>query len=267
VFDAFIGQQSGERNRSFRLRRLGSHVIAIGLHALAITAAVQLAAAPRAPTVAPLPRAVPVHLGLTLSEACLRRPAARAPLPTPAAARATDATPRSRRRHPTPAAPPVTEPAALALTVREPTPMSELVSPATTSNAGPQPAAESPAAGAASGAGGTGAASGVNALAATPPRRPSRFLPELLAQQQKIAGAPPEFPASLATAGAAFVIQARICVGPDGHVDGVDLLRTAHPTLDGNVISAVGHWRYRPLLAGGIAVPFCTLVRFEFRAT
>jgi hypothetical protein len=285
VFEAFLGQ----RNISIRRRRLGGHAIAIALHALAITAVTQLPRAPHAPTAVPAPRTVPVHIGLTLSEACLRRtpPAARALANTGA-----DPAPRSRRRQTTPPTRPLAAPAATALALREPTPMSEaVVSAAPTSRAEPPTAAESLAPGVIMGAAGTAAASAVNDLPSSslsrlqagesrgegagiraapllaPPRRASRFLPEALAQQQKVAGAPPEFPASLATEGANFVIQARICVGPGGQVDLVELLRTAHPTLDANVISAVGRWRYRPLMAGGIAVPFCTLVRFEFRAT
>jgi hypothetical protein len=145
--------------------------------------------------------------------------------------------------------------------------MSDVVSAAPTNSSTATAAAESLAPGAVTA--GTGAPKGVPqaAPAAAPAQRTPRFLPEPMAQQQRIAGNAPDFPPSLATGGATFVIHARICVGLDGHVDRVELLRTAHPTLDGNVISAVGRWRYRPLLAGGIAVPFCTLVRFEFRAT
>jgi hypothetical protein len=147
--------------------------------------------------------------------------------------------------------------------------MSDVVSAAPTSSSTATPAAKSLAPGAVMEAAGTAAPKGVPEAApvAAPAQRTPRFLPEPMAQQQRIAGDAPDFPPSLATGGATFVIHARICVGVDGHVDRVELLRTAHPTLDGNVISAVGRWRYRPLLAGGIAVPFCTLVRFEFRAT
>jgi hypothetical protein len=263
MFEAFIGQ----RPPALRRRRFAGHAIAIGLHALAITAAAQLVRAPRAPIAVPVPRAVAVHLGLTLSQACLRR------TPTPAAAHAATARPtgepppRSRRR-PMPA---LARPqsAAVALISREPTPVSDVVSAAPTSDSAPTPAAQSPATGTLAAAARTAATTGMNAVAVAPAaaRSAPRFLPEPLAQQQKIAGEPPDFPASLATGGATFVIHARICVGPDGHVDRVELLRTAHPTLDGNVVSAVGRWRYRPLVAGGIPVPFCTLARFEFRAT
>jgi hypothetical protein len=270
VFEAFIGQGTP----SLRRRRLAGHAIAIGLHALAITTAAQLARAPRAPIALPAPHAVPVHLGLTLSQACLRR--APAPAHALAAAAATppakpkaDPAPRSRRHPMIPGGRPLA--AAAALPLREPTPMSDVVSPAPTSDVEPTPAAQRPASGTIDGAVRTSMATGMSAGALAPvspaPRPAPRFLPEPLAQQQKIAGEPPDFPASLATGGATFVIHARICVGPDGHVDRVELLRTAHPTLDGNVVSAVGRWRYRPLVAGGIPVPFCTLARFEFRAT
>ncbi|HEY0705898.1 MAG TPA: energy transducer TonB [Polyangia bacterium] len=99
------------------------------------------------------------------------------------------------------------------------------------------------------------------------PRSAPRFLPEPLANQQKLAGAAPDFPAHLAVNGALYVIHARICVATSGDVERIELLKTAHPTLDANVRSAVGRWRYRPLLAGAVPIPFCTLARFEFRAT
>jgi TonB family protein len=95
----------------------------------------------------------------------------------------------------------------------------------------------------------------------------SRFLPEPLANQQKVFGEPPPFPASLARDGAFFVVHARICVSASGEVEKVELLRRAHPTLDANVVAAAGRWRYRPLEVNGSAVPFCTLAHFQFRAT
>jgi TonB family protein len=91
-------------------------------------------------------------------------------------------------------------------------------------------------------------------------------LPEALANLQRLAGAAPDFPPSLAGAGASYLVQARVCVHPNGQVDSITLLRSAHPILDANVRTAVGKWRYRPLLVAGAPVPFCTLLRFEFRA-
>jgi TonB family protein len=98
------------------------------------------------------------------------------------------------------------------------------------------------------------------------PAARARFLPEALAREQRLSGTQPEFPRALATAGALFVIHAKICVDRAGAVDRVTLVRGAEPTLDANVLAATRGWRYRPLAVDGTAVPFCTLVRFEFRA-
>ena len=62
------------------------------------------------------------------------------------------------------------------------------------------------------------------------------------------------------------MILARVCVDESGLVSSVSLERAAHPALDAQVSSALGTWRYRPLLAAGLPIPFCTFVRFEFRA-
>ena len=42
---------------------------------------------------------------------------------------------------------------------------------------------------------------------------------------------------------------AKICVSRTGSVDSVTILQGADPLLDGNVVSAVKNWRYRPLMA------------------
>jgi outer membrane biosynthesis protein TonB len=110
-------------------------------------------------------------------------------------------------------------------------------------------------AGAVSGSGGGGpAAAG-----------PRKMLPEALGKMQRLSGAAPAFPAQLAKEGSLFVVMTKVCVSAGGTVETVDLMKRADPTLDKNVIEAVRGWRYKPLLSGETAVPFCTFVRFEFR--
>ena len=41
-------------------------------------------------------------------------------------------------------------------------------------------------------------------------------------------------------------------------------MQRADSLLDENVVRAVKGWRYRPLMADNIAVPFCYFGRFEF---
>jgi outer membrane biosynthesis protein TonB len=268
AFDAFLGAAGDRRPRPGRWWALAGAAV---LHAGALGALYVR----HAPTHATRPvLSVPVvfrpaRLALPAPALAKHEPAPPAPISAPAPR------PRSARR----------APAALR---REPRPAQE-AKPATTQSPAPPdtrltqptPATPPPVAGPAAGSAGTpapGPASAAVAAATTPASaagsgaaggtgaRPARFLPEALANLQKLSGAAPEFPASLAQAGAVHVVQARICVAPAGHVESVTLLKGAHPVLDGNVRRAVMTWRYRPLLAGGAAIPFCTLARFEFKA-
>jgi protein TonB len=93
-----------------------------------------------------------------------------------------------------------------------------------------------------------------------------KFLPPLMGAKQRISGAEPEFPTNLRTAGARYLVVAKICVGPSGAVDTVTLLKRAHPTLDNNVVSTVKTWRYRPLTANGTPVPFCYFLNHQFES-
>ncbi len=63
-----------------------------------------------------------------------------------------------------------------------------------------------------------------------------------------------------------YTVLTKICVSRTGSVDSVTLLKGADSLLDGNVLSAVKGWRYRPLLADHNAIPFCYFGRFEFKA-
>lgn len=92
------------------------------------------------------------------------------------------------------------------------------------------------------------------------------MLPEALGRLQRVSGQPPAFPAHLAKTGASFVAMTKVCVSMSGAVESVEFVKRADPTLDDSIAKAVGTWRYKPLVAGDNAVPFCTFVRFEFRA-
>ncbi|MEO8214643.1 MAG: energy transducer TonB [Myxococcales bacterium] len=95
---------------------------------------------------------------------------------------------------------------------------------------------------------------------------PTRFLPPRMGEQQKLSGAQPEFPTHLAVAGARYQVMAKICVNTSGAVESVTLLKRAHPTLDTNVAATVKTWRFRPLMANGIPVPFCYFGQFDFKS-
>jgi protein TonB len=94
----------------------------------------------------------------------------------------------------------------------------------------------------------------------------SKFLPPNLGALQKVSGSDPPFPMSLRRGGNLYVVMAKICVGKDGAVDSVSLMKRADPLLDDSVVSTVKGWRYRPLMANSTAVPFCYFGRFEFKS-
>lgn len=252
MFEAYIDR--GSQARATWRRRFSGHAIAVVVHAVVLIAAVRLAsrthpvpAAVTTPTVvvrvAPLywPRPKVEPAPVVIAPEPPQSPRAARPGPRPPRRGRTAIAAAPSQQTPTPAV------AAVEADAPDGAPSLLPDQGASTAMAGPVL---------------------VTQPAPPPPRLAApRFLPEPLANQQKLAGGPPDFPAILAVNGALYVIHARICVAATGDVDRVELLKTAHPTLDANVSSAVAKWRYRPLLAGTIPVPFCTLARFEFRTT
>jgi outer membrane biosynthesis protein TonB len=97
------------------------------------------------------------------------------------------------------------------------------------------------------------------------PMGPRKLAPQIGALQKE-SGDDPDFPALLRRPGRFYVVLANICVSRTGSVDGVTILQGADTLLDGNVVSAVKKWRYRPLMADNQAVPFCYFGRFEFKS-
>jgi len=97
------------------------------------------------------------------------------------------------------------------------------------------------------------------------PTGPRKLAPQIGALQKE-SGDDPDFPALLRRSGRFYVVLANICVSRTGSVDSVTILQGADTLLDGNVVSAVKKWRYRPLVADNNAVPFCYFGRFEFKS-
>jgi periplasmic protein TonB len=77
-----------------------------------------------------------------------------------------------------------------------------------------------------------------------------------------------EFPRHLAHVlrdGLVQRVLVKICVTTTGAVDRVTLSKGADPRLDEYVLTNVKAWRYRPLTANAVAVPFCYPAMFEFK--
>jgi protein TonB len=96
---------------------------------------------------------------------------------------------------------------------------------------------------------------------------PAKLLPPQMGARQKLSGDDPDFPAVLRRSGLVYLVMAKICVSKGGQVDSVAIIKGADPLLEKNVVSAVKGWRYRPLMANSLAVPFCYPGVFEFRSS
>jgi hypothetical protein len=75
----------------------------------------------------------------------------------------------------------------------------------------------------------------------------------------------PSLPGPLNRAGVMLWGLFRICVGADGDVTNVKVLKTAEPTVDGEWARVIQTWQYRPYSIDGRPTPFCHTMRLEVR--
>jgi outer membrane biosynthesis protein TonB len=61
-----------------------------------------------------------------------------------------------------------------------------------------------------------------------------------------------------------FVARLRVCVSEQGTVTQVQVLKGGDPAIDPQFPTVIGRWRYRPYMADGRAVPWCTLLDYKF---
>jgi periplasmic protein TonB len=92
-----------------------------------------------------------------------------------------------------------------------------------------------------------------------------KFLPPNLGADQKLSGEMPAFPVALRRPGAVYRVLTKIWVTANGTVDKVQILKGADPQLDENVRTTVKTWRFRPLVAGGLPIPFVYVFTFDFK--
>jgi protein TonB len=92
-----------------------------------------------------------------------------------------------------------------------------------------------------------------------------KILPPNLGALQRQGCSDPPFPPSLRRADALYVVMAKVCVSTSGSVDSVTLMKRADALLDEGVVATEKACRYKPLMAGGLAVPFCYIARYEFK--
>ncbi|MGB8298689.1 MAG: energy transducer TonB, partial [Polyangia bacterium] len=82
--------------------------------------------------------------------------------------------------------------------------------------------------------------------------------PTVLEQQQ------PAYPLSAADSGARGDVAVNVEIDSDGNVTGVALAHGVDPRLDHAAMEAASHWRFRPALRDGVAVPSRVQLLFHF---
>jgi hypothetical protein len=78
-----------------------------------------------------------------------------------------------------------------------------------------------------------------------------------VAQSLRVYDIYPSMPDAMRAAGIAVAVNVEICVANNGAVSEVTMDREAAPALRDVLNSAIRTWRYRPLVMGGNATPFC----------
>ncbi len=102
------------------------------------------------------------------------------------------------------------------------------------------------------------------APASTAPRTvPSRIGHGQLRINPNAEGYRVRLPRALDRTGQAFRATVNICVGANGRVSKVKVLRSAGPAIDAQIPDVLSRWRYQPLLADGQAAPFCYVLSYE----
>jgi hypothetical protein len=56
----------------------------------------------------------------------------------------------------------------------------------------------------------------------------------------------------------------KVCSSSLGKVTSVDIIKSAHPSLDPHIIEAMRWWRFHPYHVDGKLVPICSNVRYSF---
>jgi hypothetical protein len=67
----------------------------------------------------------------------------------------------------------------------------------------------------------------------------------------------PVIPAPLRKPGARFAPLVKLCVGKDGSVGDVTVMRPSDPTVDPAIVEKIRLFKFRPYLDHGRPIPFC----------
>jgi TonB family protein len=89
-------------------------------------------------------------------------------------------------------------------------------------------------------------------------------LPPAVADKRCVSCPAPKLPPAFVQLGAEQKVVVKTCVGSQGNVTSVDVLRGLGPLADASVVDTVRSWRFTPHSVGDHPVPFCYPTRFVF---
>jgi len=111
------------------------------------------------------------------------------------------------------------------------------------------------------GGSGGGAATGTGAVPAQTLEKPIAPLEAAyLCTYQSLRG----LPRSLYVRGRSYKLVVKMCIGSDGRVEGVTLMKGAASELDAQVVADMYDWRYRPRIIEGKPSAFCYRVNVTY---
>jgi hypothetical protein len=93
---------------------------------------------------------------------------------------------------------------------------------------------------------------------------PASVVPPAIASARCRSCAPPTLPAPLLHMGGERSMLAKICVGLDGAVRTVTILRGIDPSADPRIVATLHGWRFEPYAIEGRPVPFCYVAHLRF---
>jgi len=89
-------------------------------------------------------------------------------------------------------------------------------------------------------------------------------VPPAVSEKRCLSCPQPKLPPAFARLGARQQMVVRTCVGSNGNVTSVDVVRGLSPLADAGVVDTVRGWRFEPHAVGDHPVPFCYPTRFLF---
>jgi TonB family protein len=90
------------------------------------------------------------------------------------------------------------------------------------------------------------------------------ILPPAVADKRCLSCPPPKLPPAFVHLGVQQRVEVKTCVGAQGNVTSVDVVRGLGPLADAGVVDTVRGWRFSPHSVGDHPVPFCYPTRFVF---